>query len=58
MNEATLDAFTLERRSGPPVAPMFGELLVESSWRPTDKPSVESEGWLRANGYAQDRRSR
>ncbi|MBL9039053.1 MAG: hypothetical protein JNG84_11095 [Archangium sp.] len=36
----------------------FSEIAVESSWRPTDKAPVASEGWLRANGYAPDRRIR
>jgi hypothetical protein len=47
-----------ERRSGRAPAPMFGELLVECGWRPTDRPAGVSEGWLRANGYAPDRRAR
>lgn len=34
------------------------ELTLESAWRPTDKPLVASEGWLRANGLAPDRRGR
>ncbi|MBX7100296.1 MAG: hypothetical protein K1X89_21445 [Myxococcaceae bacterium] len=58
MNETSPAAFTSERRTGTPPAPVFGELLIESSWRPTDKPSVEAEGWLRAHGYAPDRRQR
>jgi hypothetical protein len=36
----------------------FGELTIESSWRPTDRAPVAAEGWLRANGYARDRRLR
>jgi len=36
----------------------FDELALEQSWRPTDKTPVASEGWLRANGYAPDRRIR
>jgi hypothetical protein len=47
-----------DRRTGAPPAPKFGELLVESAWRPTDKPVSASDGWLRANGYAPDRRGR
>lgn len=46
---------TLERRRTGPVT-MWGELVVESSWRPGDKPRVESEGWLRAHGYLPERR--
>lgn len=37
-------------------ASMWGELIVESAWRPSDKPRVESEGWLRAHGYLSERR--
>ena len=48
---------TTDRRKGKS-ASMWGELVVESAWRPTDKPRVESEGWLRANGYLADRRTR
>ena len=48
----------VERRRGAPPAPKYGELLVESGWRPTDRPQGESEGWLRAHGYAEDRRAR
>ena len=48
----------MERRQGAPPAPKYGELLIESGWRPTDKPAAESEGWLRAHGYAPDRRQR
>ena len=46
-----------DRRRGAPPAPRFGELLIESSWRPSDKPSHQSEGWLRAHGFAPDRRA-
>jgi hypothetical protein len=58
MNETpkTNDTANMERRRGAPVT-MWGELVVESSWRPQDKPRVESEGWLRANGYLADRRA-
>ncbi|MBI3184564.1 MAG: hypothetical protein HYZ28_20710 [Myxococcales bacterium] len=45
-----------ERRKGKPSAPLFGELLIESNWRPADRPPVSSEGWLRAHGYAPERR--
>ena len=48
----------LERRKGRPSAPLYGELLVESGWRPTDQKVVASEGWLRAFGLAADRRAR
>lgn len=49
---------TMERRRAvTPVAPQLGELLVESSWRPTDRPRT-SEGWLIAHGYAPERRER
>lgn len=47
-----------ERRTAGAPAPTFGELLVECAWRPTDRPVGVSDGWLRANGYAQDRRTR
>lgn len=46
---------TTDRRKGK-AASMWGELVVESAWRPTDKPRVESEGWLRSHGYLADRR--
>jgi len=61
MNELTPTSTTWqgpERRTGASPAPQFGELLVESAWRPTDKPVSASDGWLRANGYAPDRRAR
>lgn len=48
----------IDRRAGAPVAPLFGELLIESSWRPTDIASAATEGWLRSTGYVKDRRSR
>ncbi|MEW5742482.1 MAG: hypothetical protein AB1938_26425 [Myxococcota bacterium] len=47
-----------ERRGGGAPGPLFGELSMESLWRPTDKPAGASEGWLRANGYAPDRRAK
>ena len=46
-----------DRRKGK-AASMWGELLAESCWRPSDKPRVESEGWLRAHGYLADRRAK
>lgn len=52
------DQSSMDRRKGPPPAPKFGELLIESSWRPTDRPNTESDAWLRAHGYAPDRRQR
>ncbi|MDP1922099.1 MAG: hypothetical protein Q8L14_38015 [Myxococcales bacterium] len=49
----------IDRRSGVvPQPPLFGELLVESSWRPADVVPAASEGWLRAYGYAKNRRDR
>lgn len=53
----TTDTSTMERRKGPPKS-QLGELVIESSWRPTDRPNVESDAWLRAHGYAPDRRQR
>lgn len=48
-----------DRRSGAaPKAPLFGELLVESSWRPADVVPAANEGWLRAFGYVKDRRTK
>ncbi len=44
-----------DRRRGS-TASMWGELVVESMWRPSDKPRVESEGWLRSHGYLPERR--
>ncbi len=53
------DKPTMERRDRrAPAAPTWGELLVESSWRPSDRPRVQSEGWLIAHGYAPERRER
>jgi hypothetical protein len=34
----------------------FGELLVESAWRPSDRPRVQDQGWRIAHGYAPERR--
>jgi hypothetical protein len=49
----------IDRRSGrTPQVPLFGELLVESSWRPADVVPAASEGWLRAFGYVKDRRTK
>lgn len=49
----------IDRRNGTtPEAPLFGELLVESSWRPADVVPAASEGWLRAFGYVKDRRTK
>jgi hypothetical protein len=47
----------VDRRKGKPTPPLFGELLIESNWRPGDRPPVRSEAWLRANGYSPDRRT-
>lgn len=62
MNETTASKITNwqgpERRTGNTTAPLFGELLVECAWRPTDRPVGVSDGWLRAHGYAPDRRTR
>jgi hypothetical protein len=53
------DNSPLERRERrAPAAPTWGELVVESSWRPSDRPKVQAEGWLIANGYAPERRAR
>lgn len=59
MNEsnAAQNLATQERRRGSS-ASVWGELVVEMAWRPTDKPRVESEGWLRAHGYLPERRAR
>lgn len=46
----------IDRRQGRPQAPLFGELLVESNWRPSDPVPQATEGWLRSHGYAKDRR--
>ena len=56
MNENQNDSLSIERRRN--AAPsVWGELVVETAWRPQDKPKVE-ESWLRANGYLPDRRTR
>jgi hypothetical protein len=46
-----------DRRQGPPPPPRFGELLVESAWRPTDQMSSDAENWFRARDTAVDRRA-
>lgn len=58
MNETQTQnaAPSTDRRRGK-AATMWGELVVESAWRPSDKPHVESEGWLRSHGYLADRRT-
>ena len=48
----------MERRLDAPARSRFCELAIESSWRPADRAPVASEGWLRTNGYAPDRRLR
>jgi hypothetical protein len=57
MNErnTTDTAASMERRQANSKS-IWGELVVEMSWRPSDKPKVESEGWLHAHGYRPDRR--
>lgn len=54
MNERNVES--MERRNTQKPASMWGEIVVEPTWRPQDKPRVE-ESWLRANGYLPDRRS-
>jgi|APLak6261678615_1056124.scaffolds.fasta_scaffold00312_9 hypothetical protein len=58
MNERnnTPDTSMERRQRQGAAASMWGELVVEMSWRPSDKPKVESDGWLRANGYLPERR--
>lgn len=56
MDQTTVKLPTIDRRKGKAPAPLYGELLIESGWRPTDRPNVQTESWLRANGYAPDRR--
>lgn len=57
MNERnSSDTLSMERRHGASPS-IWGELVVESSWRPQDKPKVE-ESWLRSHGYLPDRRQR
>ncbi len=46
----------IDRRTGKPKAPLFGELLIESEWRPSDVVPAVNEGWLRSKGFAPDRR--
>ncbi len=59
MTETTEQKPTMERRERrTPRAPAWGELVVESAWRPSDRPLVQSEGWLIAHGYAPERRER
>lgn len=48
----------MERRSDTQRLLAQGDLAIESSWRPSDVAPVAHEGWLRANGYAPDRRLR
>lgn len=55
MTEPTV---VVDRRQGPPPAPKYGELLVDSGWRPNELPAPEAEGWLRTKGVVPDRRQR
>lgn len=55
MNENKTES-TMERRRDAP-ASIWGEIVVEPTWRPQDKPRVE-ESWLRVNGYLPERRQR
>jgi hypothetical protein len=56
-NLSSEEGTTADRREARrPPAPTYGELVVESSWRPADRPPVQSEGWLIAHGYAAERR--
>lgn len=43
-----------ERRQGAAKS-VWGELVIESAWRPSDKPKVETD-WLRSHGYLPERR--
>jgi hypothetical protein len=54
--ELPFDPAADRRRRASPAAPALGELVVESSWRPTDRPPVAVPGWLVAHGYAPERR--
>ncbi len=58
MKPTLLTQLLTERRGDAQRFHALGELAIESSWRPTDRAPVASEGWLRANGYAPDRRLR
>lgn len=61
MSEAALTVDhprTERRRSHATPLPTFGELLVDFSWRPSDRPRVDSLAWLVAHGYAPERRRR
>ncbi|MFO0598006.1 MAG: hypothetical protein U0228_22075 [Myxococcaceae bacterium] len=58
MNERnTTETSTMERRTAKTPSSIWGEIVVEPTWRPQDKPKVE-ESWLRVNGYLPDRRQR
>ena len=46
----------IERRVRTPAPPKFEELVLESSWRPTDSRSVLTEGHLVGQGLITDRR--
>jgi hypothetical protein len=55
----TADHARIDRRQSQPTPlPTFGELLVDFSWRPSDRPRVDSLAWLVAHGYAPERRKR
>lgn len=57
MNELPTEILpSAERRRGTPPVPLYGELLLDSGWRPTELISPEHEGWLRARGVFVDRR--
>ncbi len=48
----------MERRTDTARELASSDLAIESTWRPTDQAPVAHEGWLRANGYAPNRRTR
>jgi hypothetical protein len=61
MSQPLLDPASLpqvDRRTERRTPPPLGELVVESGWRPTDRPSVHEPSWLIAHGYAPERRAR
>jgi hypothetical protein len=58
MDRTTPTRPVMERREDRQPKTAWGELVVESSWRPTDRPKVESHGWLVTHGYAPERRER
>lgn len=56
MKDIVFGSEQLERRKAQDRYSPWAELGVDSSWRPSDLPGVNSEAWLRTHGFWPERR--